>query len=68
FRIGQKKNVQVHKFVCIGTLEERIDQMIEQKKELADSIIGAGEAWLTEMSTGQLKEVFTLSREAVEPS
>jgi SNF2 family DNA or RNA helicase len=68
FRIGQTKNVQVHKFVCIGTLEERIDQMIEQKKELAESIIGAGEAWVTEMSTDQLREVFTLSREAVEPS
>ncbi|KAF5426195.1 Superfamily II DNA or RNA helicase, SNF2 family [Candidatus Methanophagaceae archaeon] len=68
FRIGQTKNVQVHKFVCIGTLEERIDQMIEQKKELAESIIGAGEAWVTELSTEQLREVFTLSREAVEPS
>jgi len=68
FRIGQKKNVQVHKFVCIGTLEERIDQMIEQKKELADAIISAGEAWLTELSTEQLKEVFTLSHDAVEPS
>jgi SNF2 family DNA or RNA helicase len=65
FRIGQKKNVQVYKFVCIGTLEERIDQMIEQKKELAESIIGTGEAWLTEMSTEQLKEIFTLSKEAV---
>lgn len=67
FRIGQTKNVQVHKFVCIGTLEERIDQMIEQKKALAESIIGAGEAWLTELSTEQLKEVFSLSRDAVEP-
>jgi len=66
FRIGQTKNVQVHKFVCIGTLEERIDQMIEQKKALAESIIGAGEAWLTELSTEQLKEVFALSRDAVE--
>jgi len=65
FRIGQKKNVQVHKFVCIGTLEERIDQMIEQKKELADSIISTGEAWLTELSTEQLKEMFTLSRAAI---
>ena len=65
FRIGQKKNVQVHKFVCIGTLEERIDQMIEQKKELAENIIGNGEGWLTEMSTSQLKELFALSREAV---
>lgn len=65
FRIGQKKNVQVHKFVCVGTLEERIDLMIEQKKELAENIVGSGESWLTEMSTAQLKELFTLSREAI---
>lgn len=65
FRIGQKKNVQVHKFVCIGTLEERIDQMIEQKKELAERIVGSGENWITEMSTAQLKELFALSRDAI---
>ncbi len=65
FRIGQTKNVQVHKFVCVGTLEERIDQMIEQKKVLAESIVGSGETWLTEMSTEQLKSLFQLSREAV---
>jgi len=65
FRIGQKRNVQVHKFVCVGTLEERIDQMIEQKKELAENIVGSGENWLTEMSTSELKELFVLSRDAV---
>jgi SNF2 family DNA or RNA helicase len=65
FRIGQQKNVLVHKFVCVGTLEERIDQMIEQKKELAESIVGSGENWLAEMSTSQLKELFALSREAI---
>ena len=65
FRIGQRKNVQVHKFVCVGTLEERIDQMIEQKKQLAESIVGAGEAWLTELSTDQLRDLFTLGQEAV---
>ena len=65
FRIGQQKNVLVHKFVCVGTLEERIDQMIEQKKELAERIVGSGENWLTEMSTSQLKELFALSREAI---
>jgi len=65
FRIGQKKNVEVHKFVCIGTLEERIDEMIERKKELADAIIGSGESWLTELSTDQLRELFTLSSDAV---
>ncbi len=64
FRIGQKRNVFVHKFVCIGTLEERIDQMLEEKKELADAIVGAGEAWLTELSTSELKDIFTLSRDA----
>ena len=65
FRIGQMKNVQVHKFISVGTMEEHIDQMIEQKKELAESIVGAGEAWLTELSTAQLKDLFALSREAV---
>lgn len=65
FRIGQKKNVEVHKFVSIGTLEERIDEMIEQKKELADSIVGAGESWLTEFSTDQLRELFALSSDAI---
>jgi len=65
FRIGQKKNVLVYKFSCLGTLEERIDQMIEQKKELAHSIVSSGETWLTEMSTDELKKIFTLSREAI---
>src|SRR5579884_4164871 len=65
FRIGQQRNVQVHKFVCVGTLEERIDAMIEQKKELAERIIGSGENWLTELSTAELKDLFRLSREAV---
>jgi len=65
FRIGQKKNVFVHKFVCLGTLEERIDQMIEQKKALAESVIGTGETWLTELSDDALKELFSLRQEAV---
>ncbi len=62
FRIGQTKNVQVHKFLCTGTLEERIDQLIEQKKELAEGIVGTGEAWLTELSTQELKDLFALDR------
>lgn len=66
FRIGQKQNVQVHKFVCVGTLEERIDAMIEQKKALALAIVGSGENWLTELSTGELRELVHLRREMVE--
>lgn len=65
FRIGQAKNVQVHKYLCVGTLEEKIDEMIERKKAIASSVVGAGEKWLTELSTEQLKELFTLSQEAV---
>ena len=65
FRIGQRRDVQVRKFVCVGTLEERIDAMIEQKKALAEQIVGTGEGWLTELSTAALREVLTLSPEAV---
>lgn len=65
FRIGQLKNVQVHKFVCIGTMEERIDEMIESKKQLADNIVGTDEGWLTELSTAELKDIFKLRKTAV---
>jgi non-specific serine/threonine protein kinase len=55
YRIGQKKNVLVHKFVCRGTIEEKIDAMIEKKKNLAESILGAGEEkLLTEMPDDEL--------------
>ncbi len=63
FRIGQRKDVEVHKFVCAGTVEERIDQMIEEKKEIAGQVVGTGEDWLTELSTDQLRDLFEL-REA----
>jgi hypothetical protein len=65
FRIGQRKDVQVRKFVCVGTLEERIDAMIEEKKALAERIVGTGEGWLTELSTADLGEILALSPEAV---
>jgi SNF2 family DNA or RNA helicase len=65
FRIGQRRDVQVRKFVCVGTVEERIDQMIEDKKALAEAIIGTGEAWLTELSVADLRRVIELSPDAV---
>jgi len=65
FRIGQRKNVQVRKMLCVGTLEERIDRMIEDKKDLAQRIVGTGEAWLTELDTAQLRELVALSSDAV---
>lgn len=65
FRIGQRRNVQVHKFICAGTLEDKIDEMIENKKAIAASIVGTGENWLTELSNQQLKELFALRADAV---
>jgi SNF2 family DNA or RNA helicase len=65
FRIGQRKGVQVRKLVSVGTLEERIDRMIEDKRELAQRIVGSGESWLTELSTAELRELVALSADAV---
>jgi SNF2 family DNA or RNA helicase len=66
YRIGQHKNVSVHKFVCAGTLEERIDELIERKRSIAEDVVGSGETWLTELSGRQLRELVALSAEAVE--
>jgi SNF2 family DNA or RNA helicase len=65
FRIGQTRNVQVHKFLCVGTLEEKIDLMIERKQEVAAKVVGTGEGWLTELSNEQLKDLFALRQEAL---
>ena len=66
FRIGQKRTVQVRKFICTGTLEEKIDDMIEEKKALADLVVSDGEGWLTELSTRDLRQVLELSAGAVD--
>ncbi len=63
FRIGQRKDVLVRKLVCAGTLEDRIDQLIASKRDLADRVVGAGEGWLTELSTDDLADVLRLSAE-----
>ncbi len=65
FRIGQKRNVQVHKLVTAGTLEEKIDALLDKKRDLARKIVGEGEAWITEMGDRELRELFALSADAV---
>lgn len=60
FRIGQTRQVQVHKFVTIGTLEEKIDEMIDGKQQLNDQIVQQSDQWITELSTDELKDLFTL--------
>jgi SNF2 family DNA or RNA helicase len=63
FCIGQKKNVEVHSFLCSGTVEEHIDELIERKKEVAGSVVGAGEAWLSELSNTEIRKLFQLRAE-----
>ncbi|MCU0533003.1 MAG: DEAD/DEAH box helicase [Hydrococcus sp. Prado102] len=65
FRIGQTKNVFVHKFVTLGTLEERIDQMIEDKKKVASAIVGSDETWLTELDNESFKQLIVLNKQMV---
>ncbi len=66
YRIGQKNRVQVHYFCCRGTLEEKIEALIASKRAIADSVVGTGENWLTELSDEELRKLFTLSADAVE--
>jgi hypothetical protein len=61
FRIGQVNNVFVHKMVCLATFEEKIDQMIEAKRELTELSVGTGEQWISKMSTDELSDLFALS-------
>ncbi|MET8369870.1 DEAD/DEAH box helicase [Micromonospora profundi] len=65
FRIGQRRRVQVRKFVCAGTVEEKVAAMIADKRALAQRVVGTGEQWITELSTGQLRELFALEAGAV---
>ncbi len=66
YRIGQTRDVQVHKFVSSGTLEERIDALIESKSALAENVIGDDSTWITELSTDDLRDLVELREEAVE--
>ncbi|MCW2921216.1 MAG: helicase [Thermoleophilia bacterium] len=65
FRIGQERDVQVHALVCAGTVEERIDLMLRQKRGVADSVIGSGEQWITELEDAELLDLLTLRRDTM---
>ncbi|KAB1902781.1 DEAD/DEAH box helicase [Micromonospora sp. AMSO1212t] len=65
FRIGQRRRVQVRKFVCAGTVEEKVAAMIADKRSLARSVVGSGEQWVTELSTETLRDLFRLESGAV---
>jgi SNF2 family DNA or RNA helicase len=61
YRIGQTRNVQVHKLMCAGTVEEKVDALLTQKRDLADKVVGAGEQWITELDGASLRDLFSLS-------
>jgi snf2 family protein len=61
FRIGQTRNVFVHRFICEGTFEEKIDEMIQKKRSIAESISG-GETWISKLSNAELKEILMLEK------
>jgi len=65
YRIGQRRAVAVHKLVCAGTIEDKVDRLLEQKRQLAAKVVGAGEQWITELGNRELRELFALSKDAI---
>lgn len=61
FRIGQNQNVQVHRFITQGTFEEKIDLMLQKKKELSNLAVTAGEKWVGDLSDTELRELVRLA-------
>ncbi|MCL6272321.1 SWF/SNF helicase family protein, partial [Sansalvadorimonas sp. 2012CJ34-2] len=60
YRIGQKKSVQVHRLITENTFEEKIDAMIQSKKELAELTVASGEQWLSELSNDDIRQLVSL--------
>jgi SNF2 family DNA or RNA helicase len=65
YRIGQRRAVQVHKLLAAGTVEEKVDRLLERKRDLASRIVGQGEQWITELDDRSLRELFALAPDAV---
>ena len=63
YRIGQKKNVMVHRLITKNTFEEKIDAMIQQKKHLAEMTVATGENWIGKLSNKELREIFTMNKQ-----
>ncbi|MFJ8435488.1 SNF2-related protein [Kitasatospora sp. NPDC094019] len=64
-RIGQRRDVQVRRLVCAGTVEERIDELLTAKRTLAEAVVGADEQWLAELPAGRLRELLDLSADSI---
>jgi SNF2 family DNA or RNA helicase len=64
FRIGQDRPVQVHRLISEGTVEDRIAQLLNRKRDLADAVVGTGEGWIGELSNEELSDLVSLARTA----
>lgn len=65
WRIGQDRPVQIHRLICEGTVEDRISVLLQQKRELADAVVGSGEGWISSLTDDELAELVALSDETV---
>lgn len=63
YRIGQRRDVLVYRFVTEGTFEERINDMLKAKRELADLTVATGETWIGDLPTGELRSLLALRKE-----
>jgi SNF2 family DNA or RNA helicase len=63
YRIGQTRPVQVHRLITQGTVEERVAELLQRKRALADAVLGGGEAALTELDDDELRDLVTLRRQ-----
>jgi len=63
-RIGQTRSVTVHRLVTAGTVEERINEVLERKRAIADAVVGESEAWITELGDDDVRELVSLASDA----
>ena len=64
WRIGQRRDVVVYRFITAGTFEEKVNEMLKKKRELADLAVGVGESWIGDLTDEEIRDLFTLSRPA----
>ncbi len=62
WRIGQRRDVVVYRFITAGTFEEKVNEMLKKKRELADLAVGVGESWIGDLTDDEIKSIFSLSK------